>query len=61
MGDRKIGPITLDDAEDALDRLHRAIIRETGCYLTPRMVAGLSISHIGETASQPRHHRHAEG
>lgn len=46
--------ITSEDAQDALDRLNRAIKRRTGCYLTPRMVAGLSISFIGELASQPR-------
>lgn len=50
----------LEDAEDALDRLHRAIKRGTGCYLTSRMVAGLSVTFIGETASQPRE-RHAKG
>jgi hypothetical protein len=47
-------PITLEDTEDAFDRIQRAIKRGTGCYLTPRMVAGLSISFLGEIAAQPR-------
>lgn len=43
--------VSLKDAERALTRLHRAIVRGTGCYLTPTMVAGLNISRIGEMAS----------
>ncbi len=41
-------------ANDALDRLNRAMKRGTGCYLTPAMVEALRVTAIGEMASQPR-------
>lgn len=45
---------TIEDAEDALDRMARAERRGTGCYLTPAMIAGLSLTQIGAYWHQDR-------
>lgn len=41
-------PVSEDDAREALDRMRRAHERGAGCRLTARMIAGLSITRIGE-------------
>lgn len=35
-------------AHDALNRLKRAHLRQTGCHLTAEMVAGLGITFLAE-------------
>lgn len=42
----------IDDAQDALNRLSRAMRRGTGCHLTADMVSGLSITLVGEICAQ---------
>lgn len=38
----------LAEANKALNRMRRAHERNTGCRLTPQMIAGLSITTIGQ-------------
>ena len=35
-------------AHDALDRMHRAFKRGTGCHLTAEMIFALSVTFMGE-------------
>ena len=44
---------TFDAAQDALNRMRRASIRGTGCYLTAAMIESLSRTMIGETWCEP--------
>lgn len=43
----------MDDAQDALNRLARALNRGTGCRLTRDHVAGLGITFLGQTIVEP--------
>lgn len=36
------------DAQEALNRMHRASLRGTGCHLTAAMIAGLATTMLGE-------------
>lgn len=38
----------MDAAQDALNRMHRAHQRGTGCHLTAEMIESLSVTFIGE-------------
>jgi hypothetical protein len=41
-------------AQDALDRLHRAHQRGSGCYLTAEMVQSLAVTFLGQVWSDER-------
>jgi hypothetical protein len=43
----------LDPAQDALNRMRRAYVRRTGCYLTAEMIASLGVTMLGETWAEP--------
>lgn len=38
----------MDQAQDALNRMHRAARRGTGCHLTAEMIAALSLTFLAE-------------
>lgn len=49
-----------DGAQEALNRLGRAMKRGTGCYLTREMVAALDLTFIGELCVSPDPRRNPE-
>lgn len=44
----------MSGAHDALDRMHRAHQRGTGCRLTAEMIAALGVTFLGQTWGEDR-------